>query len=148
MMKPSPIRIRWIGWLLLLIVLIACTAYDHDVPDTEANLAGFARHFGFTVPADVTDVYYFADELGADVLYQLGFEASPETVARIVAALDLAPSISETTGLELAYDFPWWDETDIEQATGYRKSTEERDYVRALWYSERTGRVYYLEYSL
>lgn len=133
---------------VLLLALIACTAYDHDTPDTEANLAGFERHFGFEAPPDVKDVYYFADEMGADVLYQLGFEAGPETVARIVETLDLTRPDSEITGLGLTCDFPWWDEADIQQATLYWTSNAEQDYWKALWYSESTKRVYYLEYSL
>jgi hypothetical protein len=136
------------GLIILLVALAACTTYDHDVPDTAANLEGFERHFGFAAPSDVEDVYYFADETGADVLYQLGFETGPETVARIVAALDLVPvADAQEMGLGLAYDFPWWDTADIRQATRYWKSSAERDYGWALWYSEATGRVYYLEYS-
>lgn len=133
--------------LVLLVALVACTDYDHDTPDTAANRAGFERHFGFVAPPDVTDMYYFADEMGSDVLYQLGFAATPETVSRIVAALDLAPA-QDAPGLRLAYDFPWWDEADIEQATLYQKTNDSQDYWRALWYSEATGHVYYLEFTL
>jgi hypothetical protein len=97
----------------------------------------------------VTDVYYFADEMGADVIYQLSFATDPKTVTRIVTALDLTPAAKEQgMGLRLAYDFPWWDENDIQQATPYQRANNSRDYLRSLWYSEATGRVYYLEYSL
>jgi hypothetical protein len=135
--------------LVLLVALAACTDYDHDTPDTEANRAGFERHFGFEAPSEVTDVYYFADEMGADVLYQLCFAAGPKTVDRIVTALDLAPAIKgRERGLGLAYEFSWWDEDDIHQATRYQKANNSQDYWRVLWYSEVTGRVYYLAYSL
>jgi hypothetical protein len=134
--------------LSLLLLLVACTDYDHDVPDTPANLAGFERHFGFVTPADVTGVYYFADELGADVLYQLGFEANPETVARIVSALDLAQSEPPQNGLGLAYDLSWWDEEAIQDATLYWTSSDDQAYWRMLWYNEDTHQIYYLEYSL
>ncbi len=136
--------------VLLCAALLACgTEYDYDVPDTAANRDGFERHFGFAAPANVTDLYYFADELGADVKYQLGFEAGPETVADIVATLNLTQSDStKAHGLNLAYDFPWWDGEDIQRATLYQKTNAEEDYWWELWYSEATGRVYYLEYSL
>lgn len=135
--------------LVALLLLSACSDYDHDVPDTDANRAGFERLFGFAPPADVTDLYYFVDELGADVLHQLGFAAKPETVNQIVTTLDLPPAdMADCHGLGLAYAFPWWDEDDIRQATFYQKANAQRDYWRALWYSEATGRVYYLEYSL
>jgi hypothetical protein len=141
-------RSRLISLATTLVLLVACTAYDHNVPDTAANLKGFERHFGFEAPADVTNVYYFADEMGADALYQVGFEASPETVARIVDALALTPSNPEELGLELAYDFSWWDQADIQQATCYAKSSERQDYWRVICYSTVTQRAYYLEYSL
>ena len=136
--------------LVLLAALVACTRYDHDVPDTEANRAGFERHFGFEPPDDVTDVYYYADEMGADVLYQLGFVAGPETVARIVAALELAPAdATARRDFNIARDdLAWWDAADIAQAAFYQKANDKQDYWQALWYSETTGRVYYLEYSL
>lgn len=136
--------------LVLLAALVACTAYDHDTPDTAANLAGFERHFGFEPPDDVTDVYYYADEMGADVTYQLGFAAAPETVARIVAALELAQAdATARRDFNLARDdLAWWDEADIAQAAFYQKTNDKQDYWQALWYSEATGRVYYLEYSL
>ena len=135
---------------ILLATLVACTDYDHDVPDTAPNLRGFERHFGFEAPPDVTDVYYFADEMGVDVLYQLGFEAGPETVTRIVKELDLTQSTSASDGPspDLAYEFPWWDEQDVQRATRYWKSNAGHDYWWALWYRAPTQRVYYLEYSL
>ncbi|MBN1877453.1 MAG: hypothetical protein JXA33_24740 [Anaerolineae bacterium] len=139
---------RLLGLLSLLIALIACTDYDYDVPDTEANRNGFDRHFGFVASADVKDVYYFADEMGADVLYQLGFKAGPETVARIVDELDLTQSNVEDINPGLSYDLSWWDKVDIQQATRYWISNAVQDYVWALWYSETTQCVYYLEYSL
>jgi len=96
---------------------------------------GFERHFGFEAPPDVTDVYYFADEMGVDVLYQLGFEAGPETVTRIVKELDLTQSTSASDGPspDLAYEFPWWDEQDVQRATRYWKSNAGHDYWWALW---------------
>ena len=146
--KMNTIRFRAIVFIILLATLVACTDYDHDVPDTATNLKGFERHFGFEAPPDVTDVYYFADEMGADVLYQLGFEAGPETVARIVNGLDLKRSDSAGPNPNLGYEFPWWDAQDVQHATLYWKSNEGQDYWWALWYSAPTQRVYYLEYSL
>lgn len=144
----SPLRFCLL--ILFAALLVACTDYDHDTPDTAANLAGFERHFGFAAPADVTDVYYYADELGADVTYQLGFAAGPETVERIVAALELAQTDpTERHDFNIARDdLSWWDAADIRQATFYQKTNAEKGYWRLLWYSAATGRVYYLEYSV
>jgi hypothetical protein len=141
-------KLRYLILVCLIIVLGACTDYDHDTPDTSANRAGFERHFDFTPPPDVTELYYFADELGADVLYQLGFSASPETVNRIVTTLDLETTAPDVDATSLPYDFPWWDAAAIDEATLYWKCNADADYYWMLWYHAETGRVYYLEYSL
>ena len=61
---------------LFAVVLLGCEPqYNHDRPDTEPNRAGFQKHFGFPAPDSVSNLYYFADALGADVKYQLGFSA-------------------------------------------------------------------------
>lgn len=135
--------------LIPLLLLIACTEYDHETPDTAANLAGFEHHFGFEAPTDVQNLYYFADELGADVKYQLGFEASPETVARVVSELNLVPSEKIESTQYLDCEFPWWRKDDIQKATYcWKKTNEGQDYWYLLWYDEDTRRVYYFEYSL
>ena len=64
-----------------------------------------------------------------------------------MTALDLTPA-KDAPGLGLAYNFPWWDEADIEQATLYKKNNDSQDDWQALWYSEATGHVYYLEFTL
>lgn len=147
-MSWKPRKSHWLILGLLVVVWGACTDYDHDVPDTSANRAGFERHVGFAPPSDVTDIYYFADELGADVLYQLSFVAAPETVERIVAALDLEASTPQVDGALLAYDFDWWDTDALEESDLYWKSNVEEDYWWMLWYHAETQRVYYLEYSV
>jgi len=134
--------------LTALFLIAACTAYDQDVPDTEANRAGFERHFGFAPPSDVTGLYYFADELGADVLYQLSFDAAPETIARIATTLNLETASADRGTPELAYTFPWWDTDDLERTTLYRKTNDTEDYIWQLWYNPGTQQAYYLEYSL
>ena len=96
---------------LLIIILAffansACTNYDHEQADTVANQKGFERHFGFPTPASVTDLYYYADELGIDVKYQMGFRADPETIQRIVVELDLVQQ-EVTIQSRIAQDFAW-----------------------------------------
>jgi hypothetical protein len=130
-----------------VLLLSACTNYDYDQADTPANQAGFERHFGFPTPTSVTDLYYFADELGTDVLYQLGFKTDPETIEKIVAELDL---IQQEPDLQtnLARDFDWWDNTVIENLTPYWKHNTDNDYFWFLWYDPDNQQAYYIEYSL
>ena len=132
---------------VLLLVSLACTSYDYDQADTPANQAGFERHFGFSRPDSVNGIYYYADEMGADVVYQMGFEATPETIDRIVAELEL---VQREPGFQsnLARDFDWWNEDTIEELTPYWKSTPDQDYYWMLWYDSDNQQAYYLEFSL
>jgi hypothetical protein len=132
---------------VIVLTLGACTEYDHDQPDTPANREGFERHFGFSVPASVTDLYYFADELGADVKYQLGFKADQETVDRIVAELDLVQTEPEFQ-VGVAQELEWWHEDRIEGLMPYWKSNRDADYFWFLWFDPVSQRVYYIEFSV
>jgi hypothetical protein len=134
--------------VVALIGVICCTPYDYDKPDTPANQKGFERHFGFAVPETVSDLYYFADELGADVTYRLGFKADQKTIDKIVSDLHLIQDEPELVGPRLVYEFPWWDEEDIGNLTPYWKSNSKKDYYWLLWYNPATERAYYIEFSL
>lgn len=138
---------RVLSLVATLLLLCTCTTYDFDQADTPANQAGFERHFGFPAPTTVTSLYYFADELGADGLYQLGFETNSETIEHIITELNLVqqePNIQ--TGL--ARDFDWWDNEVIEVLTPYWKHNQDNDYFWFLWYDTDNQRAYYIEYSI
>lgn len=133
--------------ILGMLLLSACTDYDYDQPDTPANRAGFERHFGFEAPESVSDLYYYADELGADVTYQLGFTVDRATVDRIVAELDLMQG-EIVFNATFAREFDWWNVDTVEALTPYGWRNDDEDYYRFLWYDPAARRVYYLEYSL
>ncbi len=82
MKSPIPI-------LLVAVVFSSCTRYTHDKPDTRENRAGFEKHIGFEAPASVSNLYYYADELGADVTYQLGFYTDEKIIEKIISQLSL-----------------------------------------------------------
>ncbi len=140
-------RIEVLMAIILLLALVACTDYDYDRPDTPANRTGFERHFNFPPPDSISDLYYFADELGADVKYQLSFQTDRETVARIVVELDL---VQEEPPLKvgLARELDWWNAERIEELPPYWKSNEDGDYYWYLWYDPQTQRAYFIEFSL
>ena len=79
----------------LVVLVSSCTKYDHDSPDTQANRDGFRRHIGFAPSDAVSKLYYYADELGADVSYQLGFETDRKTIDAVVVSLGLAQKQSD-----------------------------------------------------
>ena len=137
--------------VVLTAIACACgafTDYDFDQPNTPANQAGFERHFGFPMPASVSDLYYFADEIGADVKYQLGFTADQETVERIVAALDLTQQEPKFDCTGLIREFDWWSKDAVESVTPYWEGNRDNDYYRFLWFDADRQRAYYLEFSL
>ncbi len=131
----------------LALALNGCTDYDFDEPDTPSNRKGFERHFGFAVPASVSDLYYFADELGADVKYQMGFKTDQETIDRIASALSLVQKEPESH-VRLAREFDWWDQDVTETLTPYWKSNQDDDYYWYLWFNPIQQRAYYIEFSL
>jgi hypothetical protein len=135
------------------LTFIACccgifTDYDIDQPDTPANKEGFERHFGFPVPASVSDLYYFADELGADGKYQLGFTTDQETIERIVSELDLTQGEPAFNCIGLIYEFDWWEKDVVNGLTPYWKSNQDNDYYWFLWFDPSSQRAYYIEFSL
>ena len=92
-------------------------------------------------------MYYYADELGADVKYQLGFKTDEATVVQIIDRLDLQQAEPEMW-VGLATEFSWWDELALDGLTPYRKTNQDEDYYWFLWYNPETQRVYYLEFSV
>ena len=133
--------------LAALVMLAACTSYTHDQPDTLPNIAGFESHFGFAPPPDVSELYYYADELGSDYTYQLGFRAEPATVEHIVAQLELEqeqPALSQF----IAREFPWWQASDLKPLTPYWKKNQKGSHYWFLWYAADTKQVWFLEFSL
>ena len=147
-MKRMTIRV-WFGSLLLAALLSSCTNYDVETSDTPANRKGFESHFGFAPDNNVTNVYYYADELGADVKYQLSFQCPKATVDKIIAELSLksVPPDQAQSLLDPRDDLPWWKPDSIDNRDLWIKE-KKNEYYWQLWYSEKDGKAYYLEYSL
>ncbi|MFP6872133.1 MAG: hypothetical protein VCA55_01375 [Verrucomicrobiales bacterium] len=131
------------------MIFSSCTRYDLDRADTEANRRGFEQHFGFVPPGSVTGVYYYADELGIDVSYQLSFKCQRATVERIIRDLSLRPVPPGRVErlLDPRDDLPWWQPGAIDGRDLWIRE-EEQHYHRQLWYSERDQMAFYLEYSV
>ena len=133
---------------LLIVISAGCEPqFDHDRPDTDANKAGFRRHFNFSAPATVTNLYYWADGLGADIKYQLGFTAGQETIDRIVAELHLEKNDLDSSAL-FSHDFDWWSMDEIESLPVFSKKVDGKDYYKYLMYDSESRHAYYLEFSM
>lgn len=73
-----------------LLTLNSCTRYDIDIADSPNNQSGFKYHLGQAPTAEISGIYYYANELGADVSYQLRFEATEATVQPLIQSLGLS----------------------------------------------------------
>jgi hypothetical protein len=133
--------------LCCVIQISACTPYTYDQSDTPENKRGFERHFGLAPSPDVIELYYYADELGIDTTYQLGFRANRSTIDRIVSDLDLEQMDKEFEDL-IAREFPWWKKTDLKNLRPYWKRSADGQLFKYLWYDEKKQQAWYLEYSV
>jgi len=133
-------------FVVALLAIAGCTEYDVDTPDTSANRAGFARHLKISPSEAVKDVYYYADEFGADFRYQLSFKCDRETIDRIVDSLGLKKGADGYNGLRPRGDLKWWQPDSIDGRSLWIKKGD-RHYFE-LWYSESDSTALYHEYSV
>ncbi len=146
--------IRLLYLLLTFMLLGSCgrvrqflpfTPYTHDRPDTIENKKGFERHFGVSPSPDVTELYFYADELGIDAKYQLGFKADRSTVDKIIAKLGLE-QMDQSFDDQIATEFPWWQKSDLAGLKPYHVQIAKVH--KYLWYDEKKRQVWYLDFDL
>ena len=132
------------AWLTLLCALVG-TRVDADKADTAANIRFFRRRFGVPPGQAYTGIVCLANELGADVWYQLVCTCDGTAMRRLVQALGLQPAPAESlaaTPREMPPGWPAGVTTDLPAW-----SRQEFRRYRTLWFSEQQGRLYYLEYT-
>ncbi|HNW91838.1 MAG TPA: hypothetical protein PKM88_02895 [bacterium] len=122
-------------------------SYDISTPDAIGNRKGFEHHFTFAPDTSVSNVYYYADELGADCQYQLSFKCDTATIERIINTIGLVEVTNHDTGLPPRADFTWWTPNSTKGRTLWVKETMD-EYYWELWYSETDGTAFYHEYSI
>ena len=137
--------------LLLTVICASIVAgcepqYDVGLADTSSNRAGLKRHLGFAPPDAVTDVYYYADALGADATYQLTFRLDQSTLEKIVEGLELTQREPEI--LPDGREFEWWDAEEIKHFPLHWKKDEQKELYCYLWHDAKSGRAFYLEFTL
>ena len=132
------------AWLTLVCALVG-TRVDADKADTAANITFFRRRFGLPPGRAYTGIVCLADELGADVWYQVFCTCDAASMRQIVKALGLQPAPAESlpaTPREMPPGWPAGVTTDLPAW-----SRQEFRRYRTLWFSEQQGRLYYLEYT-
>ena len=84
------------------------THYDAYRPDTRFNRIRFQDFFGFAPPADVKELYCFADETGIDHDYQFSFTCDTSTITKITNNLKLIKAHQpDNFSSGLWHSFPW-----------------------------------------
>jgi len=129
------------------MTMFGCSAYDSGTPDSPANRKGFERRLGFRPGEEISQVYFYADELGADMRYQLSFRCDKQMVENIISRLSLVPTPENSNGLDPRDDLPWWRPDSIKGRTHWMKE-KENAYYWELWYSEDDQVAFYQEYSI
>lgn len=129
------------------VMTFGCSNYDLDTPDAPANRKGFEQHLGFKPGKEISQVYFYADELGADVRYQLSFKCNKKVIDSIISRLSLVPASETFHGLAPRDDLPWWKPDSIKGRAHWVKEKKDT-YYWDLWYSEDDQIAFYQEYSI
>src|SRR5262245_170211 len=111
--------------------------YTANKPDTSENIKGFEIRFGFSPTADVTELYYYADTLGIDGKYQLGFKANLSTIERIIAENSLQQT-DDCGPPTFAAEFTWWKSSELAALESCWIGGVEGKSTQYLWYDEQT----------
>ena len=135
---------------IVLIIIISftiygCARYDVNIPDTVDNRNGFEDHLKIKPDETISQVYYYADELGSDVRYQLSFKCNKETIKKIISKLSLTSG--DYSGLAPRDDLTWWKPDSTKERTHWVKKINDK-YYKELWYSEKDRTAFYHEYSM
>jgi hypothetical protein len=136
------------SFLFVLLAIASCfTDYDVNTADTKANINGLKRHCKVQISNDISKVYYYADEFGADVIYQLSFKCDQPTIDKIIHSLSLKVAPSEFNGLDPRDDLGWWNSKSLNNRSHWVHIVQNA-YYKELWYSKKDNIAFYIEYSL
>ena len=130
--------------VFLVLVIAGGEPSSPKIPDTKENIKGFEKHFRFPPSSDVTEIYYFADTIGIDYKFQLGFKADRSTVEKIATRIKLQPT--EKCHPSIAQDFFWWKNEELENIELCWKR-EINTLYQYLWYDEKTRRAWFLDFD-
>lgn len=127
-------------FVMSISILVSCSRYDANTPDTKANRNGFAQHLKISPGKEVTDVYFFADEWGGDTAYWFAFSAPAGVVNEIIKNLELALTNDPENGFDppVSRPFAWWSAEERKKSQYYEFRDEKKEISRSLWYNTET----------
>lgn len=122
--------------------------YDADKPDTENNRNHFFDYLKVKPGKDVKDLYTYGNYRGIDYKVLIAFKADKATIDSIISIKELKLSTEEHDhGLMLKEQFHWWDNKTINGLQPYKRDVD-AEHCEYLWYDHKTGKAWYLEFSL
>ena len=125
----------------------ACTRYDHNVPDTEANRKVFRMLTGITPGKEISHIYAYADEFGADPLYCAAFMTTAQVVEQIVQNLKMQKHPSSADGTPSGPEnISWWNSKERQKSQLYKAENKKQRVIYCLWHDRQTGKCQLLKW--
>lgn len=135
-----------IYFFILSFLFLGCSRYDAKTPDTQANRKGFAHIIGFSPTSDVTEIYFYADEMGFEPLYCLAFQSSPKNVKKIIEKFNLKKN--NNTNWEEPFAVPkdlfWWNAEERKKSEFYSSQVEQTETAYYFWYNPQNSKCQFM----
>lgn len=135
-------------FLFFIILLLpgGCSRYNAKKADTQENRKGFARVTGIDPGSDVTEIYFYADELGWDPLYCFSFQCSRKTAQKIIEHLKLKKN--ENADWQEPFPVPddlfWWNSEERKNSVFYCRRMEQPEKTYYFWFHPRSTKCQFM----
>lgn len=139
--------IKYLCFLFIFMLFSAgCSRYDAKTPDTRNNRNGFARVTGIAPGADITEIYFYADETGFDPLYCFAFRSSPQAAQRLIAQLNLkkGKNCDWNDPFPVPGDLFWWNSDERKTSEFYSTQLEKTETACYFWYNSQTEKCQFM----
>ncbi len=140
---------------LFCLFILACSSsntghppFDSDQADTENNHFHYEQLLGVKITADVSNLYAFGDEFGADASYYLAFECNQKTAQSIIDSNEFTAETELGIPLTSGFEIEWWNTAEIDTLARMGWKNETEDYFKYFWYNESNNHAYFLDFDL
>lgn len=150
-LKIKDMRLLRIITCFTIMTFLSCTNFSIDTPDTKGNIRGFKSIIDVPKTDDVKDIYFFADELGFEPLYQFSFSCDISTINRIINEHKLKKIQKDPNDIPIGVGqkFKWWDCMFVDTLNlHWSRFDTTANHVIDLWYDSKNSRGYYLYVQL
>lgn len=137
--------------LFILFLIVSCTNFNTDKPDTRSNISGFKNIVDVPKTEDIKDIYFFADELGFEPLYQFSFTCKPSTIVNIINRHHLTKVQKRENDYYngVGQQFKWWDRLHVDSLNlHWKRFDSTANNVKELWFDPKNSKGYFLSVQL